>query len=338
MSLINKIINFKSSVKYHKFMVVYYFYKKVISLLILKQFGRKTINIIILPEHIGDVLAFTPFAEKLKNEDKNAYNVWLIKPAYLPILSENNFIDNCISISCDGTAEKFSNLKLFNIFDVRFNGNNFCSICLTERKYQTIDENFTLDNYYEYGSLLEIFSQIAKKPMKKEEWFPKLNIPKKINSNIEKLNLPKNYICIHTTSNDINREWQNVKWLVFLNRLIETLNIKIVQIGLNDTLKFSNNNYIDLCGKLSLLETALVIQKSDLFVGIDSGPAHFANALKVKSLILLGKYRNITHYMPFSGNFALGIDSKIMYDAKIKSADIEVENVYDETVKLLNKN
>lgn len=337
MSLINKIANFKSSVKYHKFMVLYSFYKEFINLLLLKQFGRKTINIIILPEHIGDVLAFTPFAEKLKKEDKNAYNVWLIKPTYLSILSENNFIDKCISISCDGVAEKFSNLKKFNIFDVRFNGNNFCSICHTERKYQTIDNSFTLDNYYEYGSLLEIFSQIAKKPMKKEDWFPTLNIPKNLIDNLAKYNLPTNYICIHTTSNDINREWQNEKWLVFLNRLIETHNIKIVQIGLNDTLKFSNTNYFDLCGKLSLMETAQVIQKSDLFVGIDSGPAHFANALKVKSLILLGKYRNIIQYMPFSGNFALGINSKIMYDSTIKSADIEAENVYFETIKLLNK-
>ena len=112
MSLINKIANFKSSVKYHKFMVLYSFYKEFINLLLLKQFGRKTINIIILPEHIGDVLAFTPFAEKLKKEDKNAYNVWLIKPTYLSILSENNFIDKCISISCDGVAEKFSNLNI----------------------------------------------------------------------------------------------------------------------------------------------------------------------------------------------------------------------------------
>ena len=84
-----------------------------------------------------------------------------------------------------------------------------------------------------------------------------------------------------------------------------------------------------MCGKLSLIETAEVINRAQIFIGIDSGPAHMANAMKVKSIILLGKYREITNYMPFSGNFANGIDSKIIYDSNTQCSAIEVDEVFN---------
>ncbi len=334
MSLIAKIFNFKSTVKYHQFMVEYTFYKEVIYLAYIQIFFRKKVKIIILPEHIGDVIAFTPFAQMLKTENKNAFIAWVIKPNFSTIIENNKYINYCISIFCDGVAQRFSKLKFFEIFDVRYNGNNFCPICQTERKFQKIDQNFTLDNYYEYGSLLEIFSKIAGKPMKKEDWYLNFTIPKVISDKIEKLNMPEKYICIHTTSNDSTREWENNKWRILIEKLSEKQNIRIVQIGLIDTLQITNDNYLNLCGKLSLIETAAVIKNSKLFVGIDSGPAHMANAFKVKSVILLGKYRNIKNYMPFSGNFANGINSEIIYNSEIKCSEIEVDEVFKHAIKL----
>ena len=319
-------------------MVFNTYWQAVIKFLFIKYFLQKSVRIIILPEHIGDVIAFTPFAEKLALENKNSYIVWLIKPIYLPIIKNNHYINYCISIFCDGVSEKFSKNKLFEIYDVRFNGNNFCPICQTERKYQKIDEDFNLENYYEYGSLLEIFSKLAKMPMKKEAWQPIIKIDNQTRLKIDLKNLPQKFICIHTTSNDINREWQYDKWKQLISEIFKKYNIKIVQIGLHDHLQIKNANFIDLCGKLSLIETAEVIKRAEIFIGIDSGPAHMANALGVKSVILLGKYRNVTNYMPFSGNFANGINSKIIYNSKIKCPEIEVETVFSELQLLLNIN
>ncbi|MES2798110.1 MAG: glycosyltransferase family 9 protein [Bacteroidota bacterium] len=338
MGIFDKIANYKQSVKYHKLKVQYNIYTSLLKLLYVKIVRRKTVYVIILPEHIGDVIAFTPFAERVKIKDKNAFIAWLINPKYFSIIENNGFINYCIPIYCDAVAEYYTNNQLFKITDVRFNGNNFCNICSTNRKYQTIDNNFNLENYYEYGSLLEIFSNLAGDLMRKEDSFPKINIPESTISNISKLNLPESFICIHTSSNDENREWLYEKWRELIFKIFENLNIKIVQVGLKDFLEIRNENFIDLCGKLSLIETAEVINRSKLFIGIDSGPAHMANALGIKSVILLGKYRKITNYMPFSGNFANGIKSKIIYNPEIRCSEIEVNEVYDQLQLLLNSN
>ncbi len=329
MSLIYKLSKYKQSVKYHKLMVNFNYWGALFKLNFIKYFTNKKIHIIVLPEHIGDVIAFSPFAEKLKKDDKNTYVVWLINPKFLSIIEHNFNINYCIPIFCDGVAEKFSKNKNLKIYDVRFNGNNFCTICNTKRQYKKIDDNFNLENYYEYGSLLEIFSKLANKPMKKEDWQPTIYIPSETVSEIDNLNLPTKYICIHATSNELKREWAKDKWVELCNLIFKNQNIKIVQIGLKDNLKIQHPNFIDFCGKLSLIQTAEVIKRSQLYIGIDSGPAHMANATKAKSIILLGKYRDIVNYMPFSGNFANGIDSKIIYNPKIKCPEIEVEEVYE---------
>jgi heptosyltransferase III len=327
MSFFDKIINFKKTIKYHKSMVAYSYWFTFLKLYLIEFFYNKNIHIIILPEHIGDVIAFTPFAQRISQKDKKAYIAWIINPQYQSIINTNRYVNHCILVTCDGLTERFSKTKKFKKYDVRFNSNNYCKICDTKRIAQQIDNNFNLQNYYEYGSLLEIFSTFAKDPLKKEEWYPTIEIPAEINNSIKARNLPESYICIHTTSNDLDREWNLNKWGKLIEEITKKTNIKIIEIGLKSTISLQNDNCVDLCGKLNLIETAAVIKNANLFMGIDSGPAHIANALKQSSIILLGKYRNITNYMPFSGNFANGINSKIIYDSKLKCSEIDVETV-----------
>lgn len=42
----------------------------------------------------------------------------------------------------------------------------------------------------------------------------------------------------------------------------------------------------DLTGTLSILESAEVIRRSSLFIGLDSGPAHLANAVRTPTVLL----------------------------------------------------
>ncbi|MCP6657752.1 hypothetical protein NL521_27855, partial [Klebsiella pneumoniae] len=90
--------------------------------------------------------------------------------------------------------------------------------------------------------------------------------------------------------------------------------IKVIEVGLQSDLgRSQSEHYIDLCGKLSLLETAEVIRGSKLFVGIDSGPAHIANAVGTYGIILLGQYRAFNCYQPYSGAFADGSMASVIY-------------------------
>ena len=48
--------------------------------------------------------------------------------------------------------------------------------------------------------------------------------------------------------------------------------------------------YLNLSNKLSILSTAEVIKRSSIFIGLDSGPSHIANAVGTKGIILMGDY------------------------------------------------
>jgi len=55
---------------------------------------------------------------------------------------------------------------------------------------------------------------------------------------------------------------------------------------------------------MRLREIAYVIKKSSVLIGIDSAFAHFANAMSVPFVAILGKFYNFEKYMPYSGDMA----------------------------------
>ena len=61
---------------------------------------------------------------------------------------------------------------------------------------------------------------------------------------------------------------------------------------------------IDLVNRTSLLETAEVIRRARFYIGIDSGPAHLANAVKTPGIVLLGRIGYFRQYTPFTGFYA----------------------------------
>ncbi|HEX2853335.1 MAG TPA: glycosyltransferase family 9 protein [Opitutaceae bacterium] len=49
------------------------------------------------------------------------------------------------------------------------------------------------------------------------------------------------------------------------------------------------------------MQTAALIRRAVGFLGIDSGPAHLANALERPSVVLPGRYRGVDRYLPYTG-------------------------------------
>ena len=74
-----------------------------------------------------------------------------------------------------------------------------------------------------------------------------------------------------------------------------------------------SGHYRNLCGKLSIPETAAVISRARLFVGIDSGPAHLANAVGTFGVVLLGEYNLFSRYLPYTGGYGDGSNSRLVY-------------------------
>ena len=87
----------------------------------------------------------------------------------------------------------------------------------------------------------------------------------------------------------------------------------MAEIGLHPTvITEDSSRERSLCGKLTIDQTTAVLSRATLFIGIDSGPAHLANAVGVPAVILLGSYKGFAGYMPYSGGYADGTRADIV--------------------------
>lgn len=96
-------------------------------------------------------------------------------------------------------------------------------------------------------------------------------------------NLPPEYIVVHTTSHGY-RTYLNFH--VALNKC----SLPIIQIGARNDYILGNGDFelIDMRGKLTYRQTAYVISKAKLFVGIDSYPMHVAGVFDIPMVITFG--------------------------------------------------
>ena len=169
----------------------------------------------------------------------------------------------------------------------------------------------TGENYYDFGSLLSAHSRSAGLAL--DQGDPEVPIPREIVGKVDGLALPGRFICIHTVSEDGRRDWQPAYW----NRLIDHVNgvhgLCVVELGLHSPLgRNDDQNYRNLCGRTGIAESAEIIRRATLFIGIDSGPAHLANAVKTPGVILLGRYLSWDHYMPYTGFYTDSRNCRIL--------------------------
>ena len=96
-------------------------------------------------------------------------------------------------------------------------------------------------------------------------------------------NLPSEYIVVHTTSH---------KYRTYLNFhvALNKCRLPIIQVGSREDYILGNGDFefIDMRGKSSYRQTAYVISKAKLFVGIDSYPMHVAGAFDVPMVVTFG--------------------------------------------------
>jgi heptosyltransferase III len=190
---------------------------------------------------------------------------------------------------------------------------------------QKIDEKFNLENYYNYGNLLSIFSSFAPKPLPSKYKQPLYIVNNKHLMLFGKHQ--KSFIVLHAESNDPDREWHYSKWNELIDNILQTTNYDIAIIGLKQKINSQHHRLYDYSGKLSLSQTAALISKAHYFIGIDSGMAHIANALSIKATIILGKFRQMDKYMPYSGFFETSSNANIIFELNTTCSNVSVQSV-----------
>ncbi len=267
--------------------------------------GNRPLVVIILSEQMGDIIACEPVAREVRRRHPDGYLLWFVREPYVELVRYHPDLDGYLIEKCP--SERLYLLRTA-IFDQVYNlhiSHRKCRYCPEDPINPTADRlGLTFMNYYDRGDLLYVFSQAAGLPALTAD--PRMYIPADVSRQVAARNLPAGPIVIHCQSSHVLRDWPADHWNRLVRWLLATYPYPIIEIGLSPVVTETNARFRSVCGQLSLLETAEVIQGARLFIGIDSGPAHMANALGTDGLILLGKLFDFVDYMPYSGRYKRG--------------------------------
>lgn len=263
-------------------------------------FQNRKVVLINLADHMGDIIACLPVAEHIKSEDPKAFIVWAVSHRFRDLVLNAPCVDRVIIANCIREINVLRRAHLFDrCIDLHLHG-RACHICMSFLEKPTNLRQITLSNYYDTGALLEAFSLGAGLPRLTGQ--PNLQIPMAIRAKVDTLDLPANFISIHCDSIEEKRNWPVHLWNDLVSELLK--NHRVIEIGTKPILNMEDPRFLSFAGRLSILESAEVIRRSTLFIGIDSGPAHLANAMKTKGVLILGKYNNFKNYLPYTGFYA----------------------------------
>lgn len=248
---------------------------------------------IVLPKALGDLIACEPIPRYLKRLNPNAKIIWVADKSYQEFLSANPNVDTVETVSSWGDAFEFIKRHQSEvIIDCCYDG----KICPTTGAVHQNDNRPDINEktYYNNGTLLETFSMVAGLPsLTNAPVFYGAKAPE---------NLPEKYVVFHPLSSEECRCWEQEKWQLLADELFNR-NIHIVELGYKNQVISDSPFYHNFTYKRDLFEIAGIIQKASLFIGVDSGFAHIANAVQTKSVILLGRYRDFIRPMPYNGFF-----------------------------------
>lgn len=265
-----------------------------------------------LVEHLGDIIACEPVSRYARQKYPDSYITWCTKNSYKELIENNPFVDEIYTVSC---LTEWIRLKESYIFDEVIDlhiQNRVCPVCDVPLLKDKGRIDITLENYYFHGNLLSVFCQSAGIPILFDA--PQMYITENIVQEVDLLKLHQEYVVFHCLSNEVTRDWDDEKWIHLAEYVQKDMNITIVEVGHKSVLaKSPALKFTNLCNRVSMSETAEIIRRARLFVGIDSSCAHAANAVGTFGIILLGKYRAFDHYLPYSGEYENGNNAELIY-------------------------
>lgn len=158
--------------------------------------------------------------------------------------------------------------------------NPYIDIVETTAKEDHFEVVYAMDLVYEQEpktNILEAFADFAGVQKQDCKLFIKPEVVKE---------LPENYAVIHSGKTKwVGREWSPTKFEIVANKL-RKLGMPVVCIGLLGDHKI--NCDLDLRGKTTIAQLAYIIERSQIFIGIDSFPMHIAQALDTPGVCFFG--------------------------------------------------
>ncbi|MCX7984303.1 MAG: methyltransferase domain-containing protein [Bacteroidetes bacterium] len=277
-----------------------------------------------LIEHFGDIVACEPVSRYLRYMYPSAYIVWCVRKEYVEILRNNPYLDEVVTVHCLTEWIEIKESGIYNQYVDLHIDRRKCPVCGRELVKDT-PFRVTGETYFKVGNLLSAFSKGAGLPAL--DGVPRVYIDEATVEAVNHLSLPRRFVVFHAMANESDRDWHKAGWAALLAYLKNKYDLPVVEIGVRPVLSQFSDLVVNLCGKTTLLETAEIIRRAALFVGVESGPAHMAYALGTDAVILLGQYRSFQRYIPYSKVEEKSKNFKLVYSRGGPAQNVHIEDV-----------
>jgi lipopolysaccharide heptosyltransferase II len=273
--------------------------------------------LIIRLSSIGDILLTTPFIRQVRKKYPKAQIDFVVKTEYSELLEYNPNINNLIKFeSATGTKGLKKLKKSLNeneyeyIFDLHNNiRSNYLRRGLRGKKKHQIKKNkviqflyvkFKINRYPDTIPIAERYLNVGKAAGVEDdgrglEVFWEKEIEDSIDQILEKNGLIQNetFFTVAPGAGLYTKRWPIEYYKIFIEDIIENHKSKVLVLGNDNDREQGNslndlNDVIDLTGKLSLLQSAVVLSKSKALISNDTGLMHMATAVNTPVLAIFG--------------------------------------------------
>lgn len=289
--------------------------------------------VIVCLESLGDIIACEPVIEAVKKQYPGRPVYWVVYAPYADVLQGHPGLAGIVPVYSVAQWQQMKKKApaTIKVIDLHFYNREY--LFAGGKVFPNSNtRQISYGNYYDEGqSLLDIFSKVAGLPSNNAApHFYIAPFAKK------PANLPARYIAVHTLSSTTQKDWSLEKWQELV-RILKKHQLGVVEIG-HGALLAQEEGCVNCTSLPSIHDTAAVLAGALAFVGVDSSMAHLANALGVPGVVLLGKYGNFPHYMPYSGDYQNGSNAVILRAChQAPAREIPVQDVWRALEQLLNR-
>ncbi|HJY63394.1 MAG TPA: lipopolysaccharide heptosyltransferase II [Ignavibacteria bacterium] len=286
--------------------------------------------LIIQTAFLGDVILSLPMVQTLKNHLPDSKIDFLCVPVNVSVISNHPAINSVIPYDKKGadkfdkfievlseireneydiviTPHRFLRSALLTYYSegktrIGFNRNTF-SFLLTNKVKYAYDKHEILRNIDLVKAIPGINFDEAKISLK-PELYPSSDDENIVNEILSGMNINK-LITFAPCSRWVTKQFPLHKSVDLINLLISD-GYNVALIGGNDDREYCrrvenrviNKNFIKLCGKLTAVQSYLVIKKSRLLVTVDSAAQHLGAATDTPLILIYGSTNSTFGFYP----------------------------------------
>lgn len=124
----------------------------------------------------------------------------------------------------------------------------------------------------------------------------------------ENIDLNKLRIIVNLSTSTLSKDWPTERYIAVVNLLRKNFDLEYILIGAGDTAECYAKQFLkavpeahNFVNQTTILQTAEIIHHSNIYIGGDTGPAHFAAAYKLNGVVIYKVAKDIQNDME---NFA----------------------------------